>query len=190
MPPVFIREALGSTWAKRGFCGGLVWNTPSNVLRCQFMSLGLCFQCWKTCWWTELWNWNGINFAVNCRDYPWSERCLVWTNYLCFIKGTLCLGSVPWIGRVGPWKSFEIVCLKMHTWFGRCFKSRIQWSTQICLEITRFSFTPWNNMARQFVESSFWLHKMADRVSSRSKRKTMQFLGIFCVDHSTFKLAF
>ena len=29
------------------------------------------------------------------------------------------------------------------------------------------------------VESSFWLHKMADHVSSQSKKKTTQFRGMF-----------
>ena len=34
------------------------------------------------------------------------------------------------------WKPFVITCI----WVESCFKSRIQWSTQICLEIAGFSF--------------------------------------------------
>ena len=48
-------------------------------------------------------------------------------------------GHVAWIGRVGPWKAFEIVCYKMHM-VRHVFKSRIQWSTQICFEFAKFSF--------------------------------------------------
>ena len=36
-------------------------------------------------------------------------------------------------------------------------------------------YTLWTKTIGQFVESSFWLHKMADCVSLQSKRKTTQF---------------
>ena len=51
------------------------------------------------------------------------------------LKGTPCLGSVELVFK----KAFVTVCSRL-LWLERCFKSRIQWSTQIWLEIAWLSF--------------------------------------------------
>ena len=50
-------------------------------------------------------------------------------------KGTCCLGSVDLVFEKHLWP-FVIKCI----WLERCFKSRIQWSTQVSLQIAWFSF--------------------------------------------------
>ena len=81
-----------------------------------------------------------------------------------------CLGSdeLAFEKRLNPF------CYEMHEiWLERCFKSRKQFHGFPL--ITSRTIT-----AGHFKESTFWLHKMADRVSSWRKRyKTVEFRGMF-----------
>ena len=112
-----------------------------------------------------------LNYTIN------SLNSIPFNNVFVKIKVTSCLGSGELVNK----KRLKTVCYKMHNygWNNKASKLR------------GFSSTSWTNTTRLCVDSSFWLHKMADRVSSQSKRKTHNFEACLCGSlYSAFKTSF
>ena len=131
-------------------------------------------------------------FQYRYLQCPYSHRSAPTRGKLLFYfknevkRNTLCLGSVELVfeKRLQP---FIIKCILVE----RCCKSRIQWSTQTCLEIARFLFTSTTNTVGHLWESHFDSHKWPTVLVRKVSGQPRNFVANLCGSlYSTFKTSF